>query len=107
MTAYDSEYMKEKKTFRDEIFDAVNELKELSLPKKLSSFVQALLSDVDGKHRPPVRELLQHEWVSDGLMNSKVERRLSSKSSPSLSRLRLDSTSSNAGGGSPHSPGFR
>ena len=103
MTAYDSEYMKEKKTFRSEIQDAVSELRELTLPPTLSDFVQELLNDVDGDNRPKVTELMNHDWITDGRNNSKLERRLSSKSSPSLARSRLNSSVSMSGSGSPGS----
>jgi len=90
MTAYDSEYMKSKKGFRSEIQAAVGELKELRLPKNLSGFLQLLLDDVDGTRRPPVYELLKHDWILEGMDPSldRSERRLSSENSPHLKKKR-------------------
>jgi serine/threonine protein kinase len=86
MTAYDSEYMRKKSMFREEIVAAVGELKDLRLPKNLSDFVQITLSDVDGLRRPSVRALLSHDWIQEGLAGSKggQRKRLNSKNSPSL-----------------------
>ncbi|GMI23922.1 hypothetical protein TeGR_g7634 [Tetraparma gracilis] len=90
MTAYDSEYMKSKKGFRTEIQAAVSELKELRLPKDLSDFLQALLDDVDGKRRPPVSELLTHDWVT--AVGEEGGRRLSSNNSPHLKKKGVGGT---------------
>ena len=68
----------------------MSELKDLRLPGKLSDFLQKLLSDVDGKTRPSVSNLLKHGWVQDedgakfSPSNPKMKRRLSSKNSPML-----------------------
>ncbi|GMH88000.1 hypothetical protein TrST_g12279 [Triparma strigata] len=97
MTAYDSEYMKRKSDFRSEIQAAVMELKELRLPTNLSDFLQDLLSDVDGKKRPPVNSLLAHEWImeSEHGRDPHIKRRLSSLDSPVLQN-RPQSTSEDA-----------
>jgi len=81
MTAYDSEYMRKKAMFRDEIQAAVGELKDLRLPKNLSNFLQITLDDVDGLRRPSVRSLLSHKWIQEGLVGGPKEgrKRLNSK----------------------------
>ncbi|GMI46071.1 hypothetical protein TrCOL_g2499 [Triparma columacea] len=85
MTAYDSEYMRKKSMFREEIISTVGELKDLRLPKNLSDFVQLTLSDVDGLRRPSVRALLSHDWIQEGLVGMKgTRKRLNSRNSPNL-----------------------
>ena len=92
MTAYDSEYMKNKSGFREEIKAAVGELRELRLPDNLGDFLQCLLSDVDGTTRPTVETLLEHDWIKEGQEEdgegSSRGRRINLANSPHLSQKR-------------------
>jgi serine/threonine protein kinase len=100
MTAYDDEYMKSKRRFRNEIESGVAELKELRLPSKLSNFLQLLLNDVDGLTRPSVATLLKDDWLDDGEKaledaagkSTYRRQRLNSMHSPILQRAADSST---------------